>query len=257
MNEQSSCARHRIGDDAVGQASREAHVDYRDRHVVVTGGTGALGGAVVGALVAAGAVCHVPYLIAAEAEHFPLRDHAKVKLSAGIDLTDEAAVARLYDGVPGLWASIHLAGGFAMSAVGKTTKAELMKQVDLNLVTAFLSCAAAVNAMTRSGGGRIVNVAARPALEWRSGAGMAAYAASKAAVAALTVALAEEVVKAGILVNAVAPSIMDTPANRAAMPQADYAAWPKVEEVAATILFLASPDNKVTRGGVVPVYGRS
>ena len=84
-----------------------------------------------------------------------------------------------------------------------------------------------------------------------------AYAASKAAVATLTVALAEEVVKAGILVNAVAPSIMDTPANRKAMPKADYAAWPKVEEVAATILFLASPENKVTRGGIVPVYGRS
>jgi NAD(P)-dependent dehydrogenase (short-subunit alcohol dehydrogenase family) len=233
-------------------------MDYRDRHVVVTGGTGALGSAVVAALAEAGAVCHVPYRVAAEAEHFPLRDHAKVKLVAGIDLTDEAAVARLYDGVPALWASIHLAGGFTMSAVVKTTKAELMKQVDLNLVTAFLSCAAAVNTMTRTGaGGRIVNVAARPALEWRSGAGMAAYTASKAGVAALTAALAEEVVKAGILVNAVAPSIMDTPANRAAMPQADYSAWPKVEEVAATILFLASPDNKVTRGGVVPVYGRS
>jgi NAD(P)-dependent dehydrogenase (short-subunit alcohol dehydrogenase family) len=233
-------------------------MDYRDRHVIVTGGTGALGSAVVAALVEAGAVCHVPYLVAAEAEHFPLRDHPKVKLVAGIDLTDEAAVARLYDGVPSLWASIHLVGGFAMSAVAKTTKAELMKQIDLNLVTAFLSCAAAVNAMTRTGaGGRIVNVAARPAVEWRTGSGMAAYTASKAGVAALTAALAEEVVKSGILVNAVAPSIMDTPANRAAMPQADYSAWPKVAEVAATILFLASPDNKVTRGGVVPVYGRS
>ena len=233
-------------------------MDYRDRHVVVTGGTGALGSAVVAALVEAGAVCHLPYRVAAEAEHFPLRDHAKVKLVAGIDLTDEAAVARLYGGVPALWASIHLAGGFAVAAVAKTTKADLMKQIDLNLVTAFLSCAAAVNAITRSGaGGRIVNVAARPALEWRSGAGMAAYTASKAGVAALTAALAEEVVKSGILVNAVAPSIMDTPANRAAIPHADYAAWPKVEEVAATILFLASPENKVTRGGVVPVYGRS
>jgi NAD(P)-dependent dehydrogenase (short-subunit alcohol dehydrogenase family) len=233
-------------------------MDYRDRHVIVTGGTGALGIAVVGALVTAGAVCHVPYVHAAEAERFPLREHAQVKLQAGIDLTDEAAVTRLYAGAPDLWASIHLAGGFAMSPIGETTKADLMKQVDLNLVTAFLSCRAAVNAMTRTGaGGRIVNVAARPALEWRAGAGMAAYAASKAAVAALTAALAEEVVKAGILVNAVAPSIMDTPANRAAMPQADYSAWPKVEEVAATILFLASPDNKITRGGVVPVYGRS
>jgi NAD(P)-dependent dehydrogenase (short-subunit alcohol dehydrogenase family) len=233
-------------------------VDFRDRHVVVTGGTGALGSAVVAALVDAGAACHVPYLVAAEAEHFPLRDHAKVKLVGGTDLTDETAVARLYDGVPNLWASIHLAGGFAMSPVSETKKADLMKQVDLNLVTTFLSCRAAVNAMTRIGaGGRIVNVAARPALEWRTGAGMAAYTASKAAVAALTVALAEEVAKSGILVNAVAPSIMDTPANRAAMPQADFSAWPKVEEVAATILFLASPDNKVTRGGVVPVYGRS
>jgi NAD(P)-dependent dehydrogenase (short-subunit alcohol dehydrogenase family) len=86
---------------------------------------------------------------------------------------------------------------------------------------------------------------------------MAAYTASKAGVAALTAALAEEVAKSGILVNAIAPSIMDTPANRAAMPQADFAAWPKVEEVAATILFLASPQNKVSRGGIVPVYGRS
>lgn len=86
---------------------------------------------------------------------------------------------------------------------------------------------------------------------------MVAYTASKAAVAALTVALSEEVAKEGILVNAVAPSIMDTPANRAAMPNANHAAWPNVEEVAATILFLASPENKVTRGAIVPVYGRS
>src|ERR1700730_9630304 len=179
-------------------------MDYRDLHVVVTGGTGALGSAVVAALVEAGAVCHVPHLAAADAEHFPLRGHAKVKLVPGIDLTDETAVARLYGGVSALWASIHLAGGFAMTDVAKTPQAELMKQIDLNLVTAFLSCRAAVNAMTRGGqGGRIVNVAARPALEWRSGAGMTAYTASKAAVAALTVALAEEVVKAGILVNAV------------------------------------------------------
>jgi NAD(P)-dependent dehydrogenase (short-subunit alcohol dehydrogenase family) len=84
-----------------------------------------------------------------------------------------------------------------------------------------------------------------------------AYTASKAAVAALTVALAEEVSKDGILVNAVAPSIMDTPANRAAMPNADFSPWPKVEEVAATISFLASPENKVTRGAIVPVYGQS
>jgi NAD(P)-dependent dehydrogenase (short-subunit alcohol dehydrogenase family) len=134
----------------------------------------------------------------------------------------------------------------------------------MNLTTTFLCCRTAVETMTRAGqrgqddqGGRIVNVAARPALEWRMGAGMTAYTVSKAAVAALTAALAEEVAKHDILVNAVAPSIMDTPANRQAMPKADFSAWPKVEEVAATIVFLASPDNKVTRGAIVPVYGKS
>ena len=233
-------------------------MDYRDRHVVVTGGTGALGTAVVSTLVEAGATCHVPYIAAAEAERFTLRGHRQVVLAAVTDLADEAAVGTLYGGVPQLWASIHLAGGFAMAPVADTRKSDLTQQMEMNFATAFLCCSAAVNAMTKTGaGGRIVNVAARPALEWRLGAGMAAYASSKAAVAALTVALAEEVAKNGILVNAVAPSIMDTRANREAMPNADHTAWPKVEEVAATIAFLASPANKVTRGAIVPVYGKS
>ena len=233
-------------------------MDFRDRQVVVTGGTGALGQAVVAGLIEAGAVCHVPWRHEAEAERFPYRDHRQVKLVGPIDLADEAGVARLFEGVPMLWASIHIAGGFAMSPLAKTSKAEFLKLIDTNLVSCFLCSAAAVNAIARTGkGGRIVNTAARQALEWRSGAGMVAYTASKAALAALTVALAEEVAKEGILVNAVAPSIMDTPANRAAMPKANYDAWPKVEEVAATVLFLASPENKVTRGGIVPVYGRS
>jgi NAD(P)-dependent dehydrogenase (short-subunit alcohol dehydrogenase family) len=233
-------------------------MDYRDRHVVVTGGTGALGSAMVDVLIKAGAVCHVPYIDRNEAERFAFRDHPQVKLVADIELTDEATVAKLYSGVPKLWASIHIAGGFAMSPVADTTKSDLMKQLEMNFVTAFLCCRAAVRAMTATGaGGRIVNVATRPALEWRAGAGMVAYTASKAAVAALTIALAEEVVKAGILVNAIAPSTMDTAANRRAMPKADHAAWAKVEEVATTILFLASPENHVTRGAVVPVYGRT
>ena len=151
---------------------------------------------------------------------------------------------------------IHLAGGFAAGALRQTDAATLRQQINMNFVSCLLCCRAAVQAMGGNGG-RIVSVAARAALEWRSGAGMAAYAASKAAVAALTSALAEEVSKDGILVNAVAPSIMDTAANRRAMPKADYTLWPKVEEVTATILFLASPENRVTRGAVVPVYGKS
>jgi NAD(P)-dependent dehydrogenase (short-subunit alcohol dehydrogenase family) len=234
----------------------EKPMDYGNRHVVVTGGTGALGTAMVAALIESGAICHVPYIDHAEADRCPWRDHGKVELIADIELTSEAAVAKLFARVPKLWASIHLAGGFAMAPIGDTGKSDLMKQIEMNFVTAFLCCRAAVNAMMRVGeGGRIVNVATRPALEWRAGAGMAAYTASKSAVAALTVALAEEVVKAGILVNAVAPSTMDTAANRRAMPKADHAAWPKVQDVAATILFLASPQNRVTRGAVVPVYG--
>jgi NAD(P)-dependent dehydrogenase (short-subunit alcohol dehydrogenase family) len=193
-------------------------------------------------------------MIEAEAQSFPYKE--KVTLHAAGDLADEAAVTKLYAAVPKLWASIHLAGGFAMHGIADTDKARLMQQVEMNFVACFLCCRAAVKAMGQAGG-RIVNVAARPALEWRSGAGMVAYASSKAAVAAMTVALAEEVAKDGILVNAVAPSIMDTAANRKAMPKADFSFWPKVEEVAATILFLASPENAVTRGAIVPVYGKS
>jgi len=230
---------------------------FQDRHVVVTGGTGALGIAVVAALLEAGATCHVPYLVAAEAERYPHRSHARVKLIADANLADEAAVARVYAGVPTLWASIHIAGGFAYAPIGETTVAILRHQIDMNFVSCFLCCRAAVAMMSHApDGGRIVNVAARPALEGRAGANMTAYAASKAAVATLTMALAEEVAAKNILVNAVAPSILDTPTNRKDMPKADHASWPKVEEVARTILFLASPDNKVTRGGIVPVYGK-
>jgi NAD(P)-dependent dehydrogenase (short-subunit alcohol dehydrogenase family) len=232
-------------------------MDFRGRQVVVTGGTGALGTAVVGALVTAGATCHVPHHSDEGLTNYPYRTHPQVKLRAGVDLADEAAVRDFFAAVPSLWASIHLAGGFAPGRVSETDRAGFLRQIDTNLTTCFLCCRAAVRAMGDGGnGGRIVNVAARPALEWRTGAGMAAYTASKAAVAALTAALAEEVARDGILVNAVAPSIMDTPANRKAMPKADHAAWPKVEEVASTILFLASPDNRVTRGAIVPVYGR-
>lgn len=230
-------------------------MDLAGRHVVVTGGTGALGTAVVGALLQAGAQCHVPFIEARMDAHFEHAHDKNVTLYGGVDLADEMQVEKFYTALPALWASIHLAGGFAMARIAETSKADLMQQIDINLVSCFLCAREAVKRMT--GGGRIVNVAARPALEPRSGAGMTAYTVSKAGVAALTAALAEEVVAQNILVNAVAPSIMDTPANRQAMPKADYAKWPKVEEVAATILFLASPENKVTRGAVVPVYGRS
>ncbi len=236
-------------------------MDFRDRHIVVSGGAGALGIAVVEALAGAGAICHVPCLHEAEKQSCRLRESKNVRLAVAGNLADEAVVSRFYQGIAPLWGSIHIAGGFAMAPMRDTTAALLRQQLDMNFVSCALCCRAAVNAMSSNtaagSGGRIVNVAARPGLEWRSGAGMVAYTASKAAVAALTAALAEEVAKDGILVNAVAPSIMDTPANRQAMPKADYALWPKVEDVAATIVFLVSPENRVTRGAIVSVYGKS
>jgi NAD(P)-dependent dehydrogenase (short-subunit alcohol dehydrogenase family) len=232
-------------------------MDYRDRHVVVTGGTGALGTAVVGALLEAGAVCHVPYRRESEAKRFPHADNKKVSLVALRDLVDEAAVTDFYGGLDQLWASIHIAGGFAFAPIAKSDKALLLGQLNDNLVSAYLCSRAAVAAFERAGaGGRIVNVAARHALEPRLGASLTAYAVAKAGVAALTMALGEEIAKDDVLVNAVAPSIMDTPTNRKSMPKADFDAWPKVEEVAAAIMFLASPENKVTRGAIVPVYGK-
>jgi NAD(P)-dependent dehydrogenase (short-subunit alcohol dehydrogenase family) len=232
-------------------------MEYQDRQVVVTGGTGALGVAVVSALVAAGARCHVPYRSDAELNHFPYRGHPQVTLVLISDLADESAVKALYGALDQPWASIHIAGGFAFAPIDQSDKTLLMSQLEGNLISAYLCSRAAVMAFRKTGkGGRIVNVAARQGLEPRLGASLTAYTAAKAGVAALTIALAEEVAKEGILVNAIAPSIMDTPANRDSMPKADFGAWPKVEEVAATILFLASPRNSVTRGAVVPAYGK-
>jgi NAD(P)-dependent dehydrogenase (short-subunit alcohol dehydrogenase family) len=229
-------------------------MNFANKTVVVTGGTGALGRAVVGVLLSAGAQCRVPYVVEAEAATYPHKD--RVVLVGHCELTNEADVARLYDGVTDLWASIHIAGGFAMGAVADTDKAGMLDMLNTNFVTCYLCSRAAVQNFGPSGG-RIVNITARPGIEPRQGGGMAPYATSKAAVAAFTQSLAAEVANRGILVNAVAPSIIDTPANRAAMPKADHAAWPKPEEIAATIAFLASPENKVTTGAVVPVSGRT
>lgn len=233
-------------------------MDYRDRHVVVTGGTGALGAAVLDALLQAGAICHVPYRNDQALAQSPHRGNERVSFVAVGDLADEASVMRYYEGLKSLWASIHVAGAFAAAPIARSDKAMLMGQLETNLVSAYLCSRAAAMTLLRLGsGGRIVNVAARQALEPRLGAGSVAYTIAKTAVAALTTALGAELASEGILVNAVAPSIMDTPSNRTAMPNAKFDSWPKVTDIAATIAFLASPANTVTRGAVVPVYGRA
>ncbi len=213
-------------------------MDLEGRRIVVTGGAGGLGVAVVAALRAAGAAIEAP-------------------ARQALDLTDEEQVTRFYAALPDLWASVHLAGGFAMAPVVETSLVDFAGQMELNAVTCFLCCREAVRALRRGGGagGRIVNVAARPALA--PVGGMVAYSAAKAAVASITQSLAEEVKGEGILVNAVVPSIIDTPANRTAMPKADFSRWPKPEEIARTIAWLVSPRNALTSGALVPVYGRA
>ncbi|GLS31927.1 NADP-dependent 3-hydroxy acid dehydrogenase YdfG [Mesorhizobium albiziae] len=231
---------------------------FEGRHVAVTGGTGALGAAVVVLLLDEGATCHVPVNHGSAPANFAHAGHERVRIAGNVDLTDAEAVDAFYSGIPQLWASIHIAGGFAMAPIDQTQADDFSAMMDINAKTVFLCSRAAARAMLAAqNGGRIVNVAARAALEPRKGAGMVAYAASKAAVAAMTVALAEELKAADILVNAVAPSTLDTAVNRAAMPKADFSKWVSLEAAAEAIVHLASPINLVTSGVVASIYGRA
>ncbi len=229
--------------------------------VVVTGGAGALGSAVVMRLLDAGARCVVPCFDAGELERSSDEDE-RVTLMPDCDLTDEAHVMRVFDeaerGPATFFGSVHVAGGFAMSPIESTSSDDWDKLMRMNARTCFLCTREAVRRLTHAKReGRIVNVAARPALEPRTGAQMVAYTASKAAVSAITQAVGEEVAGRGILVNAVAPSIIDTPANRDAMPDADHESWATTDDLSRTIVHLVSPENTCTRSAVVPVYGRS
>ncbi|HLR26897.1 MAG TPA: SDR family NAD(P)-dependent oxidoreductase [Fodinibius sp.] len=235
--------------------------DFNKGHIIITGGTGALGTAVTAALLEAGAKCSIPSHSSLNTHDFKYAEHENCFLQPEVDLTDENDTQQFFAQAISeqgpLWASIHTAGGFGTGTIEDADAAAFMHQFKLNTLSCYNSCRAAIQWMRKSdyNTGRIVNVAARPALEPRQGKNMSAYAVSKAGVLALTQSLAEEVANDSILVNAIAPSIFDTPQNRASMPDADFDQWQKPEQVARQILHLASPANEVVSGAVVPVYG--
>ena len=176
----------------------------------------------------------------------------------GVDLTDAAQAKRAMDAARAELGAVHvllnLAGGFVWETVEGGDPATWDRMFALNLKTAANACAAALPHLVESGAGRIVNVGAASAL--KAGAGMGPYTASKAGVLKLTESLAEELKERNVTVNAVLPSIIDTPQNRAEMGEKNAAKWVKAEELAEVILFLASRRARAVTGALVPVTGR-
>jgi len=234
-----------------------------DVQAVVTGGTGVLGGAIVETLLAEGARVAVPFRRPGELE--------KLRKSRGIgpdaplsgallDLTDETAVLDWFASVAedrgDLGILVNAAGGFGGGKPAHETMwAVWQEQLDVNLKTAVLASRGAAREMVKRGRGAIVNVSSRPATQ--DGKNLAAYAASKRALLALTDAMAAELRDSGITVNAILPSVIDTEANRKGSPNADHSRWVKPEEIARVVLFLVGPDARVVSGAHVPVYGRA
>jgi NAD(P)-dependent dehydrogenase (short-subunit alcohol dehydrogenase family) len=235
----------------------------RGKVAIVTGGTGALGAAVARALLDAGVSVDLPHRSAGELAELRARlglaDDAPLSGSV-VDLTDEHAVAAAYGQVASLHGGIdilvNVAGGFGGGTpVHQSGWALWQQQLDINLKTAVISCAAAIPHMIARGGGAIVNVSTRTATQ--SGANLAAYAASKRAVLQLTEALAAELRGNDITANAVLPSTIDTPANRKGMPKANYELWVKPDEIAAVVRFLVGPEARIISGASIPVYGKA
>jgi NAD(P)-dependent dehydrogenase (short-subunit alcohol dehydrogenase family) len=177
-----------------------------------------------------------------------------------VDVEDEssvaAAVAHVASGYGRIDVLVNLVGGFTAGQPITQVDLETWRRMqDLNVLTAFLTSKHVGRVMERQGAGRIINISSRAAVSERKNA--AAYAMAKAAIITLTETQAEELRNEGITVNCVLPSIIDTPADRTAMPNADFSLWPKAEEVARVLLFLASDDAQLISGAAIPIYGRA
>jgi NAD(P)-dependent dehydrogenase (short-subunit alcohol dehydrogenase family) len=226
-------------------------------NVIVTGGTGALGREVVRAFLAGGDRVVVPWIV--EAEAGALRAEQPKATSEGRLELVEADVAReggaeraLEAAGSSLAALVNGVGGFGGGAELVRTELALWDHLwRINVRTAAAMCRAAVPALRAAGGGAIVNVASQAAFDCPPG--IAAYSAAKAGVVALTRSLQQEVAGDGIRVNAVVPTTIDTPANRDAMPDADFGSWTSPARIAAVIHWLASTAASSVRGGLIPV----
>jgi NAD(P)-dependent dehydrogenase (short-subunit alcohol dehydrogenase family) len=225
-----------------------------DRTVLVTGGTGGLGAAVTRAFLEDGWRVVVPWIVERELER--VQEHERLELVQA-DLFDAAAVARAVQTAgPSLRALVNLVGGFAIHERLHETPVETFEeQLRLNLRPAYLACGAALPIMLEAGGGAIVCVSSRAAR--RPFAGAAGYIVAKAAVLALVDALDAEYRKDGVRVNAVLPSVIDTPANRASQPDADHSLWVPPAQIAQVVRFLCSEESAPVSGAEVPVYGRA
>ncbi|HUF91180.1 MAG TPA: SDR family NAD(P)-dependent oxidoreductase [Candidatus Limnocylindria bacterium] len=218
------------------------------RAALVTGGTGALGQAIVRRLLAEGATVTVPYIVDAERERLLAavgeHDRARITLQRA-DVTDDRVMGDLVRSVTTRHGGVHIlvsaVGGFAGGALVDTDRATWDHMIALNLTSVFVAARAAVPGMVAGGYGRIVIIASRAVVP--PSGGFIAYTAAKAGVIAFTQALATEVKAAGVTANAVLPSTMDTPANRAAMPGADPKTWVPVEAVADAVGFLAAESS--------------
>jgi NAD(P)-dependent dehydrogenase (short-subunit alcohol dehydrogenase family) len=227
---------------------------------VVAGGTGGLGRAVSQAFLDEGATVIVTYRTQEEFDVLVQAAAANGSRLEGhhVDVTDEAAALRLAGGIVAqhqrLDALVNTVGGYAGGVnLWDLETRVLDHMLALNLRSGYALSRAVVPAMLKQGRGSIVNIAAKAAVDHPAGA--AAYAASKAAALAMMDSLAAEVAGTGVRVNSVLPSIVDTEANRKAMPKADFAKWPKPEDIARVILFLCSADARVIHGASIPVYG--
>lgn len=220
----------------------------------VTGGTGGLGAAVVRTLLDDGWRVVVPWI--AEHERGRLAEHPRLELVRADLFEPDQVMAAVAAAGESLRAVVNLVGGFAMGGrIHETPVEEFEAQFRLNLRPAYLVSAAALPALLDAGEGSIVCVSTRAALQPFPGA--AGYISSKAAVLAFVDAIAAEYTQDGVRANAILPSVIDTPANRASMPDADFGKWVTPDEIARVVRFLCSEDSKPTSGARVPVYGRA